>query len=140
MCICIAIRQKPFRMTKCRCRQVAYVWKWVLCACTVVAGGGGGAAFPQHSLYRLGALRSLYNDTTFYYHFIINGIYMAIGCWSIKRGIAVNSIGHSLIKYSFLIFWLISSQLILKICCLFLSYRDFISLKFYVLKHWGTIT
>lgn len=59
---------------------------------------------------------------------------MAIGCWSIKRGIAVNSIGHSLIKYSFLIFWLISSQLILKICCLFLSYRDFISLKFYVLK------
>lgn len=101
---------------------------------------GGGAAFPQHSLYRLGALRGLYNDTTFYYHFIINGIYMAIGCWSIKRGIAVNSIGHSLIKYSFLIFWLISSQLILKICCLFLSYRDFISLKFYVLKHWGTIT
>lgn len=138
MCICIAIRQQPFRMTKCRCRQVAYVWKWVLCACTVVAGRG--AAFPQHSLYRLGALRSLYNDTTFYYHFIINGIYMAIGCWSIKRGIAVNSIGHSLIKYSFLIFWLISSQLILKICCLFLSYRDFISLKFYVLKHRGTIT
>lgn len=134
MCICIAIRQQPFRMTKSRCRQVAYVWKWVLCACTVVAGGGG-AAFPQHSLYRLGALKSLYNDTTFYYHFIINGIYMAIGCWSIKRG----SIGHSLIKYSFLIFWLTSSQLILKICCLFL-YGDFISLKFYVLKHWGTIT